>query len=72
MIGEATIYLPPDLPVRIECRLYAGEMSVLDRSESGANLGPITMESPGYAEAVKKLNIRVHWRIGDVKIRRIG
>lgn len=72
LIGEATIYLPPDLPVRIECRLHAGDMSVLERSASGVNLDPIVIERPDYVEAVKKLDIRVHWRIGDVKIRRIG
>jgi lia operon protein LiaF len=71
LIGESIIYLPPDVPVRADCRVEAGDVTVLDQNDSGIHRR-ITYTSPGYEQAVKKLDIRVYWKIGDVKIRRIG
>lgn len=71
LVGESVIYLPPDLPVKIDCQINAGDIAVLDRSDSGLHRR-VTMVSPGYDQAARKLDIRVRWKVGDVKIRRIG
>ncbi|HHT91873.1 MAG: cell wall-active antibiotics response protein LiaF [Bacillota bacterium] len=69
-VGEASIYLPPGLPFRAECSLSLGEITVLDQKESGSHRY-IRMESPGYEAATQKVNIRVHWKIGEISIRQI-
>lgn len=71
MVGEVVIYLPPELPVKIDCQLDMGDMVVFDQAESGTHRR-LELQSENYQTAVKKLDIRVRWRIGEIKIRRIG
>jgi lia operon protein LiaF len=71
LLGESVIYLPPDLPVKADCQIKAGDITVLDQSDSGIQRR-ISYISPGYHEAVRRLDIRVRWKAGDIKIRRIG
>ena len=69
-IGEATIYLPPGLPFRAECSLSLGEITVLDHNESGSHKY-VQMQSPDYETATQRVNIRVHWKIGEVSVHQI-
>lgn len=69
-VGEASIYLPPGLPFTAECSIGLGEITVLDQSESGANRH-IHTQSLDYDQATRKVNIRVHWKIGEISIRQI-
>lgn len=69
-VGEANIYLPPDLPYKAECSLNVGEITVPEHGESG--LGRyIKTQSADYDTAVRKVNIQVHWKIGEINIRQI-
>lgn len=69
-VGDASIYLPPGLAFKAECSLGLGEITVLDQNESG---GPrhVTQQSADYETATQKVNIRVHWKIGEISIRQI-
>lgn len=69
-IGEAVIYLPPGLPFKAECSLNLGEITVLDHNESGSNKY-IKIQSPNYETSKQRVNIRVHWKIGEVSIHQI-
>lgn len=69
-VGEATIYLPPGLPFKAECSLSLGEITVLDHNESGSQKY-IKIQSPNYETATQRVNIRVHWKIGEVSIHQI-
>ena len=69
-VGDASIYLPPGLPFKAECSLRLGEITVLDHNESGT-LRFVQTQSPDYDTATQKVNIRVHWRIGEISIRQI-
>ena len=69
-VGEASIYLPPGLPFKAECSLSLGEIKVLDHSESGTPR-LVQIQSPDYDAATQKVNIRVHWKIGEISIRQI-
>ena len=69
-VGDASIYLPPGLPFKAECSLSLGEITVLDQNESGSGRH-ITTKSADYDTATRKVNIRVHWRIGEISIRQI-
>lgn len=69
-IGDASIYLPPGLPFKAECSLSLGEITVLERNESGTPR-LVQYESPGYDTATQKVNITVHWKIGEISIRQI-
>ncbi len=69
-VGDASIYLPPGLPFKAECSLRRGEITVLDQNESGSNRY-IRTQSPHYDSATQKVNIQVHWKIGEISIRQI-
>mgnify|MGYP001044651414 CR=1 FL=1 len=69
-VGEASIYLPPGLPFKAECSLSLGEITVLDQNESGTPR-LIQYQSPDYDSATQKVNITVHWKIGEISIRQI-
>jgi len=69
-VGEANIYLPPGLPIRAECSLSLGEITVLDQNESGSRRY-VKIQSPDYETATQKVNIQVHWKIGEINIRQI-
>lgn len=71
LIGDIVIYLPEDLPFKTNCYAKLGEVSVLQENRSGVgNL--ISLETPDYSTATRKLDIQVQLKIGEVKIRRIG
>lgn len=69
-VGEASIYLPPGLPFKAECSLSLGDITVLDQNESGSGRY-LKTQSFDYETATRKVNIRVHWRIGEISIRQI-
>lgn len=69
-VGEVSIYLPPGLPFKAECDLSVGDITVVDQNESGASRY-IKTQSADYEVATRKVNIRVHWRIGEISIRQI-
>lgn len=71
IVGEVTIYLPPELPFKAVCQLNVGEITVLGHNESGTHRR-IEMQTEDYETATRRLDIRVSWKIGEVKIRRIG
>lgn len=70
-IGEAVIYLPPGLAFRAECVLNIGEINVVGRHDSGFGKH-IKFESPNYNSASQRLDIRIHWKIGEVSIHQIN
>jgi len=69
-VGEASIYLPPGLPFKAECSIGLGDITVIDQNESGGNRY-ISTQSVEYDDAIRKVNIKVHWRIGEISIRQI-
>lgn len=69
-VGEATIYLPPGLPYKAECSLNFGEITVLDINESGSGRY-LASKSVDYDTATRKVNIQIHWKIGEINIHQI-
>ncbi|HBN97315.1 MAG TPA: hypothetical protein DDZ66_13560, partial [Firmicutes bacterium] len=55
---------------KAECSLRIGEITVLDHHESGTPRF-VQTQSPDYDTATQKVNIRVHWKIGEISIRQI-
>lgn len=70
-VGEAVLYLPPGLPFKAECSLSLGEITVLDRNETGSQKY-VALQTADYDTAACKLNIKIHWKIGEVRIRQIN
>lgn len=71
MIGEVTIFLPANLPLRADCYTSIGDITVLEHSEEGLSKH-LVMQTPDYDEATRKLNLTVRWKIGEVSVRRLG
>lgn len=71
MIGEVTIYIPRDLPLKAFCRVKVGEITVLDQNVNGISR-TIDLETPEYSSSERKLSITASMKIGEITIRRIG
>ena len=71
MVGEVTIYVPSDLPIKAFCESNIGEITILDLHRDGLG-NTLTWISPDYETSTRKVNITVQWKIGEIKIRRIG
>lgn len=69
-IGDVAIYLPPGLPFKAECSLSLGDITVLEHNESGSQKYVAT-QTADYAQAGRKLDVQVHWKIGEVRIHQI-
>jgi lia operon protein LiaF len=72
-IGDVKIYLPNDLDLEV-CVVsssFLGDSHVLDRREGGL-FRNVTMTTPGYHEAEKRLRIHVSVFIGDLTVQRVG
>lgn len=69
-VGEVSIYLPPGLPFKAECDVSIGDITVVDQNESGTGRH-VKTQSASYETSTRKVNIRVHWRIGEISIRQI-
>lgn len=70
-MGDVNVLLPADLALKVHCSLSMGEIQVLDEKASGFR-GVLTTETEGYKEATKKLYLKASWKMGDIKVRRIG
>jgi len=70
LVGEVSIYLPPELAFRAECGIAIGDITVLNHNESGTHRR-VEMESPDYWQATRQINIKVDWKIGEIVIRQI-
>lgn len=70
-VGAVTMYIPADLPVKLFCELNIGDITAYDEHRDGLG-STLEYESPDYVDAVRKVNIQIQWKLGEIKIRPIG
>jgi lia operon protein LiaF len=72
-IGDVKLYVPNDFDVElaVESNVFIGDIKVLDRREGGL-FKHMTLETPGYRDAGKKIRIVANMFIGDVKVQKVG
>lgn len=70
LVGEITIYLPADIPARIEGQVRVGEITVLGVHENGISK-VTTVKTPGFDEAQKRIVLHISLLCGEVKVVRI-
>ncbi|HEX7057098.1 MAG TPA: cell wall-active antibiotics response protein LiaF [Bacilli bacterium] len=72
-IGDVKVLMPydSDIEISVTTSSFLGEISVLDRHESGL-MRSLNVVSAHYADAEKKIRLRISMFIGDVKVERIG
>lgn len=66
-IGDVKMIVPDDVPVKVEAKVKIGDIRIFDLRSSDINRN-LVFESPGYEEAIKKLNITIELKIGSVRI----
>lgn len=71
MVGEVTIYVPADLPIQAFCETSIGDITILDKHREGIG-NSLHWKSVDYDHAVRKVNLDIHWKIGEIKVRSIG
>lgn len=67
-VGKTVVHIPPDIPVKIAARLFAGEINYGDRENSGV-FPRLDHVDQGYDTAERKLNIHFDGFAGEVSIR---
>jgi predicted membrane protein len=66
-IGDATLYMPKDIAHSIQASALIGDFKVFGKKDEGFGLNRI-YKSANYDQAEVRLNVRVSFFIGDVKI----
>jgi lia operon protein LiaF len=66
-IGDVKMIVPDDVPVKVEAKVKIGDIRIFDLRSSELNR-QLVFETPGYNEAIKKLNITIELKIGSVRI----
>lgn len=66
-IGDVKMIVPDDVPVKVEAKVKIGDIRIFDLRSSELNR-QLIFETPGYNEAIKKLNITIELKIGSVRI----
>lgn len=69
-IGDVKILIPDDLPVQIDGEVKIGEFRIFNSSKDGIS-NSLTYKSTEYDQAVKKINLQIDLKIGDIRIERI-
>ncbi|MEN1970249.1 cell wall-active antibiotics response protein LiaF [Lentibacillus sp. N15] len=65
--GDVQLLLPEHLPFRIDASVKVGDINVLDQKVDGINRH-IFYESSDYDAAVRKLDINVKLKAGDIRV----
>jgi lia operon protein LiaF len=66
-IGDVKMIVPDDVPVRVEAKVKIGDIRIFELRSSDLNR-QLVYETPGYHDAVRKLNIKIELKIGSVRI----
>ena len=67
LIGDITVLVPQDLPVSVVAEVTVGDIRIFRQSADGLGRR-ISYESPGYAEATRKVRIMAHLLVGDITV----
>lgn len=70
-VGDIVIYLPENLPLKAHCYTAIGDIKVLHEQKSGFE-NMITLETPDYASATRKVEIISRLKVGSISVRQIG
>jgi lia operon protein LiaF len=66
-IGDITLVAPKNVPYSISASLAIGDLVMFGRKEDGVGLNR-THKSADFDEAITRLNIRISFFIGDIKV----
>jgi len=66
-IGDVNLVAPKNVPYAISASLAIGDLVMFGRKEDGVGLNRLH-KSAGFDEAITRLNIRISFFIGDIKI----
>jgi phage shock protein PspC (stress-responsive transcriptional regulator) len=69
-LGETKVFLPPDLDVRVACRVATGEVSCLGERSSGFSARAEVADDGADGPGGGRLVLDVHSGIGDVEVTR--
>lgn len=68
--GDVQILLPENLEFKIDASVKAGEINLLNQFVDGINRH-IDYETPGYPDAVQKLNIILDLKAGSIRVNKV-
>lgn len=70
LIGEVTVLAPQDLAIKVNVDVGVGEVTVFNHNQSGTSRF-ISYVSEDYDQAVRKVNLLISLKVGEVKVKRV-
>lgn len=70
LIGEVTVLVPQDLAIKVNVDVGVGEVTVFNHNQSGTSRF-ISYVSEDYDQAVRKVNLIISLKVGEVKVKRV-
>lgn len=69
-IGDVKMIVPENIPVHIQTKINVGDIRIFDLKTDSVNRS-LDYKTPGYDEAIRKLNITVDLKIGSIRIDKV-
>ncbi|WP_442599088.1 cell wall-active antibiotics response protein LiaF [Neobacillus sp. D3-1R] len=66
-IGDVKMIVPDDVAVHVQAKVKIGDIRIFDIRSNDINRN-LVYETPGYEDAIKKLNIMIELKIGSIRI----
>lgn len=66
-IGDVKMIVPDDVAVHVQAKVKIGDIRIFDIRSNDINRN-LVYETPGYQDAIKKLNINIELKIGSIRI----
>lgn len=70
LIGEVTVLVPQDLAMKVNVDVGVGEVTVFNHNQSGTSRF-ISYASEDYDRAVRKVNLLISFKVGEVNVKRV-
>lgn len=70
--GEIRVNVPEELPVLVDVGVSAGEVRLFEQYKSGMTLQDMRHVDPGFADASRRVVIRIRVNFGTVRVTRVN
>lgn len=66
-VGEINVYLPPDIPIKVEGEVNIGAITILGEEQGGISKN-VAYKSKGFDEANKRAVLNISLVVGEIRV----
>jgi len=70
IVGEVKVLVPQDLAIKVNVDVSVGEVTVFNHNQSGTSRF-ISYVSEDYDQVVRKVNLLISLKVGEIKVKRV-